>query len=133
MQRPFWFFIEHVGQLCARFNGPSRSDLLVKTSRSACRVCRPATSTCVPTGGIPVDGRPRECCTAVVAVRGFAMTGIVDGILKAYGRELDAESIARMSQYLEILASAGERDDLGTYGLAYLEQLQNPDPRYSGC
>jgi hypothetical protein len=61
------------------------------------------------------------------------MTRIVDGILKAYGRELDAESIARMSQYLEILASAGERDDLGTYGLAYLEQLQNPDPRYSGC
>ena len=61
------------------------------------------------------------------------MTEIVNGILETYGRELDAESRAKMGRYLETLTSAGKRDDLATYGLAYLEQLKNPDPRYTGC
>jgi hypothetical protein len=61
------------------------------------------------------------------------MTELVDNILKAYGRELDAESRAKISRYLETLSSTGKKDDLTAYGLAYLEQLHNPDPRYSGC
>jgi hypothetical protein len=61
------------------------------------------------------------------------MTELVDGILKAYGRELDPESIGKIRRYLETLRSTGKKDDLTAYGLAYLEQLHNPDPRYTGC
>jgi hypothetical protein len=61
------------------------------------------------------------------------MTKILNDILETYGRELDADSQAKMARYLETLTSAGRRDDLATYGLAYLEQLRNPDPRYTGC
>jgi hypothetical protein len=63
------------------------------------------------------------------------MSELVDSILAMCGRELDGESRAKISRYLETLTSAGTRDSqkLMTYGLAYLEQLHNPDPRYTGC
>ena len=64
------------------------------------------------------------------------MSKIVDGILLTAGRsDLDAQSRAKIIRYLETLKSAGNRDEqqLTTFGLAYLEQLFNPDPRYSGC
>ena len=63
------------------------------------------------------------------------MSEIVDGILLTSGRgDLDAQSRAKIIRYLETLKSAGNRDEqqLTTFGLAYLEQLFNPDPRYSG-
>jgi hypothetical protein len=66
-------------------------------------------------------------------MRGVSMTELVDSILKAYGRELDAESLTKIKRYLETLSSTGKKDDLTAYGLAYLEQLHNPDPRYTGC
>jgi hypothetical protein len=48
---------------------------------------------------------------------------------------LDAQSRAKILRYLETLKSAGNKDEqqLATFGLAYLEQLLNPDPRYTGC
>jgi hypothetical protein len=63
------------------------------------------------------------------------MTDIVDSISKAYGSELDAECRTKISRYLQTLNSTGTRDNqqLLTYGLAYLAQLRNPDPRYTGC
>ncbi len=64
------------------------------------------------------------------------MSEIVDCILRKSGRsDLDAQSRAKIVRYLETLRSAGNRDEqqLATFGLAYLEQLFNPDPRYSGC
>ncbi|MEO8318014.1 MAG: hypothetical protein ABJA75_09170 [Bradyrhizobium sp.] len=63
------------------------------------------------------------------------MSEIVATVLEAYGRDLDADSRAKIGRYLETLTSAGKRDSqqLTAYGLAYLEQLHNPDPRYSGC
>ena len=64
------------------------------------------------------------------------MSDIVDSILLTSGRsDLDAISRAKIIRYLETLKSAGNRDEqqLTTFGLAYLEQLFNPDPRYSGC
>ncbi len=61
------------------------------------------------------------------------MTEVMNDILATYGHELDEDSRAKMARYLETLTSAGKRDDLATYGLAYLEQLKNPDPRYTGC
>jgi hypothetical protein len=67
---------------------------------------------------------------------GCVMSEIVDCILRKSGRsDLDAQSRAKVIRYLETLRSAGNRDEqqLTTFGLAYLEQLFNPDPRYSGC
>jgi hypothetical protein len=64
------------------------------------------------------------------------MSEIVDSILRTSGHsDLDAQSRAKIIRYLETLRSAGNRDEqqLATFGLAYLEQLFNPDPRYSGC
>ena len=64
------------------------------------------------------------------------MSEIVDSILRTSGRsDLDAQSRAKVMRYLETLRSAGNRDEqqLTTFGLAYLDQLFNPDPRYSGC
>lgn len=61
------------------------------------------------------------------------MSEILADIVLVYGRELDAETRSRTSRYLETLRSAVRADDLAAYGLACLEQLHNPDPRYSGC
>ncbi|WOH53688.1 hypothetical protein [Bradyrhizobium sp. sBnM-33] len=64
------------------------------------------------------------------------MGEIVERILRTSGRsDLDAQSRAKIVRYLETLKSAGNNDkqQLATFGLAYLEQLLNPDPRYTGC
>ena len=64
------------------------------------------------------------------------MVEIVESILRTSGRsDLDAQSRAKIIRYLETLTSAGNKDkqQLATFGLAYLEQLLNPDPRYTGC
>ena len=61
------------------------------------------------------------------------MSELLADIVFAYGRELDPESLAKTRRYLETLSSAVRTDDLPAYGLAYLEHLHNPDPRYTGC
>jgi hypothetical protein len=64
------------------------------------------------------------------------MCEIIERILTTSGRgDLDAHSRAKIIRYLETLKSAGNRDreQLTAFGLAYLEQLLNPDPRYTGC
>jgi hypothetical protein len=64
------------------------------------------------------------------------MGEIVERILRTSGRsDLDAQSRAKILRYLETLKSAGNNDkqQLATFGLAYLEQLLHPDPRYTGC
>jgi hypothetical protein len=61
------------------------------------------------------------------------MSELLADIVSAYGRDLDPESLAKTRRYLETLSSAVRTDDLPAYGLAYLEQLHNPDPRYTGC
>lgn len=61
------------------------------------------------------------------------MGEVLEGVIAAYGRELDAESLAKIRRYLATLSSTGTTDDLTAYGIAYLEQLHNPDPRYTGC
>ena len=72
-------------------------------------------------------------------MRGRGVTGIIDRILEGYDGELDAEFLAawreKVSRYIETLTSTGETDPLQlmTYGRAYLDQLRNPDPRYTGC
>ena len=61
------------------------------------------------------------------------MRELLADIVAAYGRELDSESLAKTRRYLEALGSTVRKDDLTAYGLAYLEQLHNSDPRYTGC
>jgi hypothetical protein len=61
------------------------------------------------------------------------MSELLACIIWAYGREPDAESLEKTRRYLETLRPAVRTDDLAAYGLAYLEQLHKPDPRYSGC
>ncbi len=64
------------------------------------------------------------------------MCEVLESILRASGRnDLDTQSRAKVTRYLETLRSAGNQDEqqLTTFGLAYVEQLFNPDPRYSGC
>ena len=61
------------------------------------------------------------------------MSELLADIVSAFGRELDAASLEKTRCYLEALKTAVRSDDLPAYGLAYLEQLHNPDPRYSGC
>jgi hypothetical protein len=61
------------------------------------------------------------------------MSELLADIVAAYGRELDPEAVEKTRRYLEALKPAVRPDDLPVYGLAYLEQLNNPDPRYSGC
>ena len=66
---------------------------------------------------------------------GIVMTEIFETILMNYGRELDADAMAKITGYLQTLSSAGTRDSqqLVAYGLAYIEHINNPDPRYTGC
>jgi hypothetical protein len=61
------------------------------------------------------------------------MRETIDDFIEIYGRELDAESRDKIRRYLETLSSTGKKEDLTIYGLAYLDQLHNPDPRYTGC
>jgi hypothetical protein len=68
------------------------------------------------------------------------MPGIVDSIIEAYGGdEIDSEFLAasreKVSRYIETLSLMGETDrrQLAAYGRAYLDELRNPDRRYTGC
>ncbi len=63
------------------------------------------------------------------------MNEIIESVLKSYGGELEADAKRKIVRYLQTLSSAGTRDaqQLVSYGLAYIEHLHNPDPRYIGC
>jgi hypothetical protein len=64
------------------------------------------------------------------------MDDLVDKLLLTYGKELDRElSRKKVARYLQALALAGKHDpkQLTIYGRAYLKELQQPDPRYTGC
>jgi hypothetical protein len=83
-----------------------------------------------------------HCDYCNVFILEFAMNDVVECILNAYQSmcPLDAEQAAdsrqKVSRYIEILASAGQRDaeQLAIYGLAYLTELQEgQDPRFTGC
>jgi hypothetical protein len=63
------------------------------------------------------------------------MTDVLTAIVRAYGRDLNFEASQKIRRYLRTLSSAGRGDsgELMEYGLAYLNELENPDRRYSGC
>lgn len=70
------------------------------------------------------------------------MNDAIERIIASYGnlpaieRSGLEEIRLKVGQYLEMLSSAGHRDEkeLTFYGLAYLRILhEGPDPRYTGC
>jgi hypothetical protein len=77
-------------------------------------------------------------CGYCGARRGL-MDELVDGIMQTLGQELHPDvleaSRTKVARYIETLASTGKRDpkQLTIYGRAYLRELQEPNPRYSGC
>lgn len=65
---------------------------------------------------------------------GLGVSDIVDSVLNAYGRSLSKPIQDKLLNYVMLLASTGKsKEQLLTLGSAYLNELLEPDPRYSGC
>jgi hypothetical protein len=82
---------------------------------------------------------PRFLNDAWQLLQGRLVPQIIDSIIETFCGELDSAFLGiwreKVSRYIEILASTGETDphQLAAYGRAYLEELRNPDTRYTGC
>lgn len=62
------------------------------------------------------------------------MRGIVNKVVSSSGAEVNGPTLAKLLNYLQLLASTGITDDqLLTFGSAYLREILDPDPRYTGC
>ena len=62
------------------------------------------------------------------------MTDIVERILRSHKGGVSGSLRGKMSNYISLLASTGKTDEqLVQLGEAYLKEILNPDPRYSGC
>lgn len=60
------------------------------------------------------------------------MRKILADVVARYGRDVDTEALSKTRAYLEVLVSAAKQEDLAMFGIAYLDQLHNPDRRYTG-
>ena len=68
-------------------------------------------------------GRKRVC----------GVDNIVNSVVSSYGGEVSGLSQERLLNYIRLLASTGKTEDqLFTFGTAYLMELLEPDPRYTG-
>jgi hypothetical protein len=79
-----------------------------------------------------------RCCTAPIAVRqsifGVGLQNIVDSVVSSYGAEVSRPAQEKLFNYIRLLASTGLTDEkLLTFGRAYLREMLEPDPRYTGC
>ncbi len=62
------------------------------------------------------------------------MRDIAEIVLNSHGHEVSGPVKERLLNYIRLLESAGVADDqLLTFGEAYLKELSQPDPRYTGC
>jgi hypothetical protein len=62
------------------------------------------------------------------------MSDIVERILRSQEGSVSGNIRGKMRNYISLLASTGKTDEqLLQLGKAYLKEIQNPDPRYSGC
>jgi len=65
---------------------------------------------------------------------GVGLENIVDSILRSYGAEVSEPTQEKLFNYIRLLASTGIRDEkLRTFGRAYLREILEPNPRYTGC
>ena len=61
------------------------------------------------------------------------MNDIVERVLASHGSDVSTER-EKVRHYLNLLASLGKTDkELFIIGEAYLKEVREPDPRYSGC
>jgi hypothetical protein len=68
------------------------------------------------------------------SICGGDLRGIVDSVVISHGAEVNGPTLAKLLNYLQLLASTGISDDrLVTFGSAYLKEILEPDPRYTGC
>lgn len=59
---------------------------------------------------------------------------IVEAILKSSDGEARKAFYGKVSNYIGLLASTGKTEEqLLVLGKAYLDEILNPDPRYTGC
>jgi len=61
------------------------------------------------------------------------MNDILEKVLSSSGEDVDGAR-ENVRHYLELLASTGKTEQqLLAFGMAYLKEILEPDPRYSGC
>jgi hypothetical protein len=61
------------------------------------------------------------------------MDDIIEKIMDTYGENARGTR-ERVRNYIGLLASTGRSDEqLLAFGIAYLREILEPDPRYSGC
>jgi len=65
---------------------------------------------------------------------GVGLENIVDSVLRSYGAEVSGPTQEKLFNYIRLLASTGISDEkLLTFGRAYLREILEPNPRYTGC
>ena len=61
------------------------------------------------------------------------MDSIIDSVVSSFGREVCGPTQEKLLNYIRLLASTGKTDEqLLTFGTAYLREILEPDPRYTG-
>ena len=61
------------------------------------------------------------------------MDDIIDSVVTSYGRQVSGLTQEKLLNYIRLLASTGKTDEqLLTFGTAYLQEILEPDPRYTG-
>lgn len=64
----------------------------------------------------------------------MALKNIVDSVVSSFGYEVSAPTREKLLNYVRLLASTGKTEEqLLTFGTAYLKEILEPDPRYTGC
>jgi hypothetical protein len=59
---------------------------------------------------------------------------IVEAVLQSFDSEARKIAYGKVSNYIGLLASTGKTEEqLVVLGKAYLNEILNPDPRYTGC
>ena len=62
------------------------------------------------------------------------MNEIVERVLSSASHSVGSEAREKVRNYISLLASTGKTEQqLVQFGKAYLKEMSQPDPRYSGC
>ena len=85
------------------------------------------------------NDRNLGCSVTFVVARvnlacGVGVNTIIERVVSSYGHEVSLPAKERLSKYIRLLSSAGIADEqqLLTFGMAYLKESLQPDPRYTG-
>jgi hypothetical protein len=76
---------------------------------------------------------PPNAALHILQILAF-MSDLVDDIVRSYGRDIGEMTIGKVRNYISLLASTGKsKEQLLALGRAGLDEILEPDPRYSGC